>query len=84
MSAPKAQKNLRERGPINVELEGWNGRWVMMGQSIYCVACHAGQDALYAAHAFQHSQGCTLVMPTFQYPWHELRTAPRYLPKVDL
>jgi hypothetical protein len=84
MSAPKAPKKTRKRGPINVELEGWNGRWVMMGQSIHCVACHAGQDALYAAQAFQHAKDCALVMPSFQYPWYELRAALGHLPKVEL
>ncbi|WP_242196059.1 MULTISPECIES: hypothetical protein [unclassified Pseudomonas] len=84
MSEPYDEAPIAVRGPINVVLDDWRSRWVMMGQSLYCVDCHAGQDALYAAQAFVHKQSCTLIVPTFQYPWYELRGALGHLPKVKL
>ncbi len=84
ISVSITRKSPRTRGPITVELESWNGRWVMMGQGIYCVGCHVGQDALYASHVFVHAEGCALVRPTPQYAWHELRALLRHLPKAEI
>lgn len=74
----------RARGPVNIELESWSRRWLMTEQAIYCTACHAKQDAFYAAHAFVHVQGCKLGTSTFQYRWHELRAVLSFLPKAKL
>lgn len=78
------EKNRRDRDLINIELYSWHARWTLVEQKVYCVACHESQESNYAAQAFVHASGCALQTPVFQYPWHELRAALRYLPKVKL
>jgi hypothetical protein len=84
MSCQDKKRKYRKREPLDVELDSWHRRWVLMEQTVYCVGCHQGQDASDAAHAFVHAHDCGLKVHVFQYPWHELRSALRYLPKVNL
>lgn len=81
MNVPVAKKIPRPHGRINIELESWATRWVMKEQTVYCIACHSGQNALYAAHIFVHAEDCSFSLPNFQYPCHELRSQLRHLPK---